>query len=88
MQGVAWSGLSLSGSRTAESSSFWGPAPPSYLDHCHCVIVCHHHVAIVVVAPIVAVFIVASSQWLLLCRGGCYRRCFWLVVVMGMQGLH
>src|SRR6266702_2888235 len=88
MRGVAQSGLSLSGSHATESSSSWGPAPPSYLDHCRCIAVHHHHVAIIVVAPVIAVFIVTSSRWLPLCCGGHCRRRLQLVVVMGMQGSH
>src|SRR6266702_6330267 len=88
MRGVVQSGSSLSGSHTTESLSSWEPAPPSYLDHCRCVTIHHHRVAVIVVAPIVTVFIIASSRWLPLCRGGRRHCCLWLVVVMGTQGSH
>ncbi|SRR6266702_954645 len=76
------------GSHATKLSLSWGPAPPSYLDHCCCITVCCHCVAIIVVAPIVTVFIIASLQWLPLCHGACHHHCLWLVVVMGMQGSH
>src|SRR6266702_7024847 len=86
MQGVARSGSSLPGSRAAKSSSSWGPAPPSHLDHYRCVAVHRRRVAVVVVAPVVAVFIVALSRWLPLCHRR--RRHLRFVVVMGTQGSH